>query len=108
MAGEVRPGMSRGTTTGMIAGTTIDHRNGLQTETRGATTGIGVGALGEETETMMDTGRGMAIVTIGGIEMNIGAETGEGHDNDMVNKTSSRRLAFASLLIYHNGHCSLY
>lgn len=88
MAGEVRVGMTRGTTTGMTAETMIDHRNGLQIETRGASTGIGVAALGEETETMV-TDRVMAIDTIGGIEMVIGAETGDGHDNDMVNESFS-------------------
>lgn len=93
MVVRMRVGMIRGTTTGMIAEMTIDRTNDLQIETRGVTTGTGVGALDEETETTKDRDRGMAIDTIGGIGMAIGAETGDEYDIEMDNGSFSRRLA---------------
>ncbi len=78
-------GVMIGLTEGMTVDTTIETRIDLisdhQIEIMDARTETEVGALVEETGTMTvidNLGQGMAIVTIGGIEMKIiGAETGD-------------------------------
>lgn len=79
-------GMMTGLNEGMTGDTTvetmIDLISGHQIETMGVRTETEVGALVEETGTMTvidNLGQGMAIVTIGEIEMEItSAETGDG------------------------------